>query len=63
MLFPSGIKMFGRAGRRQAEMITRNFMGRFANIHNLTELGALNIPRANGCCYTGKTDHMVEREL
>jgi hypothetical protein len=40
-----------------------NFMRRFANIHNLTELGGQNIPRANGCCYTGETDHMVEREL
>ena len=63
MLFPSGIKMFGRAGRRPGKMVTHNFSGRFANIHNLTELGALNIPRANGCCYTGKTDDMVEREL
>lgn len=38
-------------------------MRRFANIRNLTELGAHNILRANGCCYTGKANHMVEREL
>jgi hypothetical protein len=44
-------------------METHNFIRRFANIRNLTELVAQNILRANGCCYTGKANHMVEREL